>query len=324
VYVPGQSHSRLRDSGGAGGFDPYALYAKYACTLGAGQSGRTDWREACFVEYIAARLRLRRNDHDYEPRTDKGYGAMTRGDAQGMTERRHIPVILIVEDDKDLSEIMRVHLTHACYFVKQAFSFAEAIAILKQETFDLLLLDIMMPDGNGRDVCTYARQISACPVIFMSCLEDNDTIISSLNLGGDDYIVKPVNYEQLIARVGANLRRYRDLGTEARKTEKRRRFQDFTIDTASRKVYENDTKKGTGPLEIPLTQIEYDLLLVLTEHADELVLYDELYRSVWEIDSLGDWRTVLVHMSNLRKKIDPEKHGIISNVRGVGYLFSNL
>jgi DNA-binding response OmpR family regulator len=249
---------------------------------------------------------------------------MTREDAQGRIERRHTPVILIVEDDKDLSEIMCVHLTHAGYFVKQVFSFAEAIATLKQETFDLLLLDIMMPDGNGRDVCTYVRQISACPVIFMSCLEDSDIIVSALDLGGDDYIIKPVNYEQLIARVGANLRRYRDLGTEARKMEKRRRFQNFTIDTASRKVYENRADQGAGPLEIPLTQIEYDLLLVLTEHPDELVLYDELYRRVWEIDSLGDWRTVLVHMSNLRKKIDPEKYGIISNVRGVGYLFSNV
>jgi DNA-binding response OmpR family regulator len=233
-------------------------------------------------------------------------------------------VILIAEDDRDLSEITRVRLEHAGYFVKQAFSCNDAIAAINREAFDIILLDIMMPDGSGHDVCEFARQSSACPVIFMSCLEDSDTVVSSLNIGGDDYVTKPVNYEQLIARIEANLRRYRDFSADARKMEKRRRFNDFTIDTSSRKVYENITHQGAGPSEILLTQIEYDLLLTLTDHAGELVLYDELYRSVWEIDSLGDWRTVLVHMSNLRKKIDPEKRGIISNVRGVGYLFSNL
>ncbi|MDR1292755.1 MAG: response regulator transcription factor [Clostridiales Family XIII bacterium] len=225
--------------------------------------------------------------------------------------------ILIVEDDKDLSDITTIHLTGAGHTVRQAFLCGEALAFIDTDYFDCVLLDIMIPDGTGQEVCDYLRDRSACPIIFVSCLEDSATIVSSLGRGGDDYVTKPVNYEELIARVEANIRRYRESPGSHRRAEKIRRFESFTIDTLHRRVV-------SGEHELDLTQIEYALLEYLSAHADDLILYDDLYKNVWQSDSLGNYSALFVHVSNLKKKIDPDHLGVIENVRGVGYLFTDV
>jgi DNA-binding response OmpR family regulator len=174
----------------------------------------------------------------------------------------------------------------------------------------------MIPDGTGQEVCDYLRARSACPVIFMSCLEDSETIVSSFGRGGDDYVTKPVNYEELLARIEANIRRYRELPGSHRRAEKIRRFESFTIDTLHRRVI-------SGGREIDLTQIEYEMLEYLSARPDELILYDDLYKNVWQSDSLGNYSALFVHVSNLKKKVDPDHLGVIENVRGVGYLFTD-
>jgi DNA-binding response OmpR family regulator len=229
-----------------------------------------------------------------------------------------MPNILIVEDDQDLSEIAKIHLTSAGHAIKQAFCCETAKALIESEYFDLVLLDIMLPDGSGQDVCTHLRGFSTCPVIYMSCLEDSATIVSSLERGGDDYMTKPIRYDELLARIDANIRRFRSSLTGERiRGERMRGYAGFTIDTLRR-------RGECAGEELCLTQIEYALLDYLSGRPGELILYDDLYRSVWDNDSLGDVRTLMVHMSNLRRKIDPEHRGIIENIRGAGYLFTDV
>ncbi|MDR3363775.1 MAG: response regulator transcription factor [Clostridiales Family XIII bacterium] len=226
--------------------------------------------------------------------------------------------ILIVEDDRDLAEITRIHLEGAGYSVCHALDCVGARAHIDNQYFDLVLLDIMLPDGSGHELCEYLREKDDCPVIFTSCLEDSGTIVASLTKGGDDYVTKPVHYGELLARIEANIRRFRESRPAAGAGAKGvRRFAGFLIDTVRRRVV-IDTE------EICLTQIEYAILDYLSARPGELILYDDLYCDVWGSDSFGDVRTLLVHVSNLRKKIDPESRGVIENVRGVGYLFGDV
>ncbi len=225
--------------------------------------------------------------------------------------------ILIVEDDCDLANITKIHLEHAGYQTAIASTCAEVLELVADNEYDLILLDMLLPDGDGHSVCTQIRKSRRlCPIIFMSCLSDSDNIINALKVGGDDYIVKPVNYDELLARIQSNIRRSQHYKQETQENSHILKFKSFTINTALREVQ----IEGEA---INLSSTEYDLLVYMTQHPDILVLYDELYHSVWDSDSLGDIRTVMVHISNLRKKIDSKKAGIIRTVRGAGYVFSN-
>lgn len=225
--------------------------------------------------------------------------------------------ILLVEDDHDLSDIACVNLSRAGHQVDTAFTCAEAEALLAQREYDLILLDIMLPDCSGDVLCRSIRQSCDCPIIFLSCLEDSDVIVEALRSGGDDYMVKPVRYSELLARADAVIRRSRQQTAEPAQ-EAIRTFRSFTIDTLHHRLLR---KNGE---EVDLSSIEYSLLLYMTEHPDTLLLYQDLYKNIWNHDSLGDIRTVMVHISNLRKKLDPDHRKIISTVRGTGYIFSDI
>lgn len=221
--------------------------------------------------------------------------------------------ILLVEDDHDLSDITVLNLTHAGHLVDAAYTCAEAEAALSKTEYDLILLDIMLPDRQGDELCCTIRESCDCPIIFLSCLEDRDTITNALRKGGDDYMVKPVHYPELLARADAVIRRSKSVPQRSSV----RTFRSFSVDTLHRRIL----REGE---EIDLSSIEYALLQYMTEHPKTLLLYRDLYETVWGRDSLGDYRTVMVHISNLRKKVDPDHTGIISTVRGAGYIFSDV
>ena len=223
--------------------------------------------------------------------------------------------ILVVEDDPDLSNIIRLHLKHAGYMSAAAYSCAEALELMSNEAFDLIILDIVLPDQQGTELCTLIREKSQCPIIFTSCLDDSQTIIHALQSGGDDYMVKPLTYGEMIARIEANLRRHRTV--PATPQPGRREYASFTIDTEHHCVLLKGEEKP-----IQLSSIEYELLLFFADHPQTLLLYNELYQHIWKADSAGDTRTVMVHISNLRKKIDPDHTGTIQTVRGAGYIFN--
>lgn len=222
--------------------------------------------------------------------------------------------VLLVEDDADLSIISAVSLKRMGCIVDQAYTCEQALKFLEQNEYEFILLDETLPDMNGSDLCAIIRPRCHCPIIFTSCLSDGDSIINALQSGGDDYMVKPINYPELLARVDAVVRR----GKATRELKQPiKHFKSFDLDTIHHCILR-------GGEEISLSTIEYTLLCYFIEHAGALLLYQELYQNVWGSDSLGDVRTIMVHVSNLRKKLDPDRIGMITTVRGAGYIFSDV
>ena len=225
--------------------------------------------------------------------------------------------VLVVEDDIDLSFITMQNLIREGYLVDQAYTCGEAQELLEKNAYDVILLDVALPDMQGTELCMAIRSRSNCPIIFMSCLSDSEVIITALKNGGDDYMVKPIDYSVLMARIDTIMRRVQRENTAEEECESLRRFRSFCVDHHHRRVLRGDE-------EVDLSAIEYSLLAYMTEHPKVLLLYQDIYKQVWQNDSLGDIRTVMVHISNLRKKLDPDQKGIITTVRGAGYIFSDV
>lgn len=227
--------------------------------------------------------------------------------------------VLVVEDDADLSLITALNLIKQGYQVDQAYTCSQARQLLGANTYDVILLDVVLPDMQSTQLCAAIRSECDCPIIFMSCLSDSEVIITALKNGGDDYMIKPIDYDVLSVRIDAIMRRMQrpepDIQTE--KDASIREFRSFRVDTHYRRVIR-------GEEEVDLSSIEYSLLAYMMDNPDALLLYQDLYRQVWGNDSLGDTRTVMVHISNLRKKLDPDRKGIIATVRGAGYIFTDV
>lgn len=231
--------------------------------------------------------------------------------------------ILIVEDDASIRELLDLFLTSHDYTVAHATDGYEGLLLFEQENPSLVLLDVMMPNLDGLQTCQEIRKVSNVPIIFMSCKTDASDVIEGLEAGGDDYVIKPFQMDELLARMRSNLRRApifnrTMLGTTSKLMEKPRVFvyNQLKVDAGVQKVY-LDGK------EVPLSVKEYKLLLFLVQHPNETFSLQDLYAHVWRSESLGDTRTVSVHMSNLRKKIekDPTNPEYILTIRGVGFMF---
>ena len=226
--------------------------------------------------------------------------------------------ILLVEDDKQLSFITRRMLESKGYNVETAFSVVGAKEKLEKSQFDLILLDMMLPDGEGSQICEEIRKYSVCPIIFVSCLSDQETKISALKMGGDDYITKPVNYEELLARIEAILRRAKQYN-ERKNTSDELQFSGLCVKRKMREAWNTDENENLISV-LELSPLEYALLICLIENQGELVLYQDLFKQVWQTDDASDVRTVMVHVSNLRKKMG-EAGKLIHTVRSAGYIF---
>ena len=222
--------------------------------------------------------------------------------------------ILMVEDDEDICEILQFYLLEQPnYSVTVVHSAEAALPLVKKRGFDIVLLDVNLPGMDGLDFCTQLRALSFCPIIFISCINDDETIISALNRGGDDYLVKPFRAPVLIARIEANLRRSRSTASEG----KTLRCGALSLDTKTHRA----TKNGT-PLSLSPT--EYELLLYFMQNIGRFVSFEEIYTAVWQRPSLGDTRALFVHISHLRQKIEDQPCApdyIKTHNRG-GYIFS--
>lgn len=222
--------------------------------------------------------------------------------------------VLLVEDDQDLANLADMHLTKGGYQVTWANTCEKGLQYITKEAFDLIILDENLPDGRGTALCEKMHNLCNCPIIFTSCLSDSGTIIKALRSGGDDYMIKPIDYKELLARSDAIIRR---MVTGKPVKGSNHVFRQFTLDTTSHKL----TREGE---EVELSTIEYDLLLYMIENPKELLLYRDIYLNVWGRDSLDDIRTLMVHISHLRKKIDPNHVGVITTVRNAGYIFADV
>ncbi len=199
--------------------------------------------------------------------------------------------VLIVEDDKMIAGVLEYYLKEAeVYEVVCVQTAGEALA-LAREHFDVMLMDILLPDANGIDLCRHMRKWYTCPIIFISCLDDSDTIIKALEAGGDDFVTKPFNNKVLTARIEANLRRCES--TFSSEYHSAVKCGGLTLYADERKVENN------GSI-VHLSATEFRLLDFLIQHKGKHFTPRELYRRVWNMPSGGDSRTVLVHIHNLR------------------------
>lgn len=228
--------------------------------------------------------------------------------------------ILLIEDDSDLSEATAMGLERRGYSVNAVYTGAEALKLLEHERIDLILLDVILPDIEGQELSRQLRSDRIGyigPIIFMSCLGDSSNIVHAFRNGGSDYIVKPAKLEALVERIEKNLAKQK-----AQRPKGKFWYKRFMIDHPKRVVYR--VEGGMTKEKILLSPTEYNLLMELTTHTGEVILYKQLYKSVWEQDDLGDVRTLMVHISNLKKKMDFNGTDVISAIRGVGYLFQDI
>ena len=229
--------------------------------------------------------------------------------------------ILIVEDEKNIVDILRFNLQRAGYQTLEAYDGEDGLAQAVSANPDLILLDVMLPKKNGFDVCRALRdQGSSVPVIILTAREEEADKVSGLEIGADDYITKPFSMRELIARVGANIRRTA-MNTAAAATAAATAMPvagDLSIDTDSHQVF-----RDGKPLE--LTTREYELLTFLASHPNKVYSRIDLMEQVWNYGYVGDdQRTVDVTVRRLREKIEenPASPKYILTRRGVGYYFA--
>jgi len=219
-----------------------------------------------------------------------------------------MPRLLIVEDDTDIVENLTILLQDEGYSVCHAYDVESALKILRTENIDLVLLDITLPDGNGYSVCTTVKRSTNAPVIFLTAMTDEASIITGFQLGADDYITKPFKPMELVCRVRNALRK-------SGKVPSVFQIEDLHVDASKAVV----TKAGQ---EIILSALEYRLLLVFLNHFGETLTRRELLHEIWDIagDYVND-NTLTVYIKRLRDKIetDPANPVILKTVRGMGY-----
>lgn len=225
--------------------------------------------------------------------------------------------ILIVDDDEDIREIISIYLENEGYKVVTAVDGIQGIEYALNCNPDLIILDMMLPGLDGIEICQELRKKISTPIIFLSCKSTPGDKSIGLIAGGDDYMSKPFDTLELIARVKAHIRRNRILENYNKINSKIISYPDLIIDLKSYSIRANGK-------EINLPPKEFQLLTLLAESPDKVFSTEEIYHDLWDTDGLGDYRTVMVHISKLRKKIerDPKNPIYIQTVKGVGYKFS--
>lgn len=230
-------------------------------------------------------------------------------------QAQHQARILLADDDPDILEVVSVLLASEGYRVDAARDGLEALA-LARHPFDLAILDVMMPKASGLEVCERLRLSSNAPILFLTARSQDADKVAGLAVGGDDYLVKPFSTPELLARVKAMLRRYRQYGSaQGVQTGETIQAGPVLIDTRARRV----SKGGTL---VALTDLEYEVLLALARNRGRVVSARELYENVWRSMYLPQSNnTVMAHIKNLRKKLeaDPRDPQIVRTAWGRGY-----
>jgi len=227
--------------------------------------------------------------------------------------------ILVVDDEGPIRQAVRVACEAAGYAVSEAKDGDEALAALTAFRPDLVLLDLMLPDVSGFDICRDLRRAgSRVPIIILSAKSDEIDVVVGLEIGADDYILKPFRPRELLARVSAHLRKARE-GGGSEAEEELLSFKGLTIDVGARRVYRDQ-------LEVTLTHTEFDLLTCLAASAGKVLSRDSILRTVWGYHRPLETRVIDVHVRNLRRKMepDPARPTYIHAVPGIGYRFATV
>ncbi|MCD5323314.1 MULTISPECIES: response regulator transcription factor [Pontibacillus] len=218
--------------------------------------------------------------------------------------------ILIVDDEPDITAILADVLSDEGYVVTQIHDGREAIQSILETSFDLVLLDVMMPGVDGLTVCREVRYRSEVPILFLTAKSGIPNQIQGLNEGADDYIEKPFSNEQVVARVKAHLRREK----RYQKSSQTKTYKSLVMDVSTYEAYYKQTI-------LPLTKREFDIVRVLIDFPGQVFSRDQLYERVWGLEADGDASTITEHIRNIRakvKRIDTQAH-LLQTVWGVGY-----
>ena len=223
--------------------------------------------------------------------------------------------ILVCDDDKDIVEAIDIYLTQEGYEVLKAYDGDEAIKVLKRNEVDLLIMDVMMPRLDGIRATLKIRENMSLPIIILSAKSEDADKILGLNIGADDYMTKPFNPLELVARVKSQLRRYTQLGSTAR-SDNQSEFRTGGL------VIRDDLKEVTVDGEkVKLTPIEYNILLLLDKNQGKVFSINQIYENIWNEEAIGADNTVAVHIRHIREKIEinPKEPRYLKVVWGVGY-----
>ncbi len=222
--------------------------------------------------------------------------------------------ILVCDDDKEIVESIEIYLQQEGYQVFRAYDGEDALKILKEEEIHLLIIDVMMPKLDGIRATLKIREESSIPIIILSAKSEDTDKILGLNVGADDYITKPFNPLELVARVKSQLRRYTKLGNAAENGQAVYQVGGLAIN--------DDLKEVTVDGEtVKLTPIEYNILLLLMKNQGKVFSINQIYENIWNEDAIGADNTVAVHIRHIREKIEinPKEPRYLKVVWGVGY-----
>ena len=216
--------------------------------------------------------------------------------------------ILIVEDNETIVMGLKYSLEQENFEVISTSNLMQTEKILNQENIDLILLDVSLPDGNGFDICKRIKQELDIPVIFLTAQDEETSVVLGLDLGADDYIVKPFRTRELISRINSVLRRYSKNGENVNIIK----YKDIKIDVNTARVYKNHE-------EIIFTSLEYRILLMLFTNQNKLITREKLLEKIWDIaGNFVNDNTLTVYIKRIREKLGDES--IIRTVRGLGYI----
>lgn len=224
--------------------------------------------------------------------------------------------ILIIEDDTDLSELVAMYLDKECFETRIENDGAEAVKAFREFMPDLILLDLMLPGVNGYQICREIRHFSDVPIIILTSKTDTFDKVLGLELGADDYIAKPFDSKELVARIRAVLRRYKAQSAASPSSyEKCVSYRDLTINLTNYSV----TYQGK-PVEMPPKELE--LLYFLASSPNQVFTREQLLDHIWGYEYIGDTRTVDVHIKRIREKIKDHPMWSVATVWGIGYKFA--
>lgn len=223
--------------------------------------------------------------------------------------------ILVCDDDREIVDAIEIYLSQDGYKIYKAYDGEQAIQILDKEDIHLLIMDIMMPRLDGIRATLKIREYSSIPIIILSAKSEDTDKILGLNIGADDYICKPFNPLELVARVKSNLRRYTSLGSLTGENK--------AIYQVGGLILNDDIKQVTVDDEpVKMTPIEYNILLLLMKNQGRVFSINQIYESIWNEDAIGADNTVAVHIRHIREKIEinPKEPRYLKVVWGVGYM----
>ncbi len=226
--------------------------------------------------------------------------------------------VLIAEDDRGISDLLKKYLERELYRADVAVNGEEALRLFDNNSYNLVILDLMMPKIDGIEVCRRLRNQTNVPILMLTAKDQESEKILGLGIGADDYITKPFSIGEVVARVKALLRRFLILGSEGIAQEKTMiRYKGISVDLKKYAVH-------VGGEEIALTAKEFELLKFFVSHPEQVFTKTQLFRHVWDSHYIEDDNTVMVHIRKLRKKIeaDPSNPQWIQTVWGIGYKFT--